>query len=77
MNRIINHLLLSGQLNDHLIEIDIQANRLIDEAIKHLAKEENCDDTLKKKDPLQWYGLMLNYKKCAEEIVLKEIVYRK
>lgn len=70
-----NHLLLSGQLYNHLVEVECRAKTMIEEIIMKLSSDEKSDEVLKKEEPLKWNGLMLNYLKCAEEIVLKEVIY--
>ncbi len=70
-----NHLLLSEKLYEHLVEVDKKAKREIKQIVNQLAINEKCDNVLKNEDPIKWNGLMLNYLKCAEEIVLKEVIY--
>ena len=68
-------LLLSGQLNAHLYDVDERASKQVDEIIAAMAKKDGTDEELKARDQLLWVGLMNNYRDCAEEIVLKEVVY--
>lgn len=68
-------LLLSGKLQKHLQEIDARASTQVDEIVVAMAKADRTDEALKARDQLCWIGLMNNYRACAEEIVLKEVVY--
>ncbi|MEG0899973.1 MAG: TnpV protein [Anaerovoracaceae bacterium] len=69
-------LYLSGKLTKHLLDINEQAQNQVDEIVYTTAKAEGCNEDLKAKDQMKWVGLMNNYKACAEEVVLREIVYR-
>ena len=69
-------LLTEGRLNEYLHAIDIQAHELLDDIIPRLAKERGIDEDLKSHDALQWIAEMNNIKASAEEIILKEVVYK-
>ena len=69
-------LLTEGRLNEHLHAIDIQAHNLLDDIIPRLAKERGIDEVLKTHNSLQWAAEMNSIKASAEEIVLKEVVYK-
>ncbi len=72
---LFTSLLMSGKLNEHLHEIDVQARAIIEQTVSAMAKANGCDDTLKMQDQMKWVGLMNNYKACAEEIVRSELIY--
>ena len=72
---IFNTLVLSERLFPHLQEIERQAHDRMDELTELLKKEPMIDEKLKARDPMRWVGEMNNIRVCAEEIVLKEIVY--
>ena len=72
---IFNTLVLSERLFPHLQEVERQAHERMDELAELLKKERMIDETLKARDPMRWVGEMNNIRACAEEIVLKEIVY--
>ncbi len=71
-------LLMKNELTNYLISVSIEAeNRfnILIESYKKLDKklsEKNKNDNL-----LEWVKLMNNYKNCAEEIILKELIYTK
>ncbi len=69
-------LLTEGRLNEYLHSIDEQAHQQIDLHISHMAKQMGVTEELKSSDPMRWVRLMNNIKSLAEEIVLKEVVYK-
>ena len=69
-------LLTEGKLNARLHEIDLEANRMIEIIILRLAAERGIDEKLKARDMLIWVAEMNNIKASAEEIVLKEVIYK-
>ena len=69
-------LLTEGHLNKRLHTIDEQAHEQIDLHIAQLALRMGATEELKTSDPLRWVQLMNNIKASAEEIVLKEVVYK-
>ena len=72
---IFNTLVLSERLYTHLQEVEQRAHDRIDELTELLKKERMIDESLKARDPMRWVGEMNNIRACAEEIVLKEIIY--
>ena len=69
-------LLTEGALNTRLHEIDLEANEMLDSIIPRLATERGVDENLKALDMLRWVAEMNNIKASAEEIVLKEVIYK-
>ena len=69
-------LLTEGKLNARLHEIDLEANEMLDSIISRLAAQRGVDENLKARDILRWVAEMNNIKANAEEIVLKEVVYK-
>ena len=69
-------LLTEGRLNEHLHIIDEQAHEQIDLHIAQMAKRMGVTEELKASDPMRWVQMMNNVKTSAEEIVLKEVVYK-
>ena len=69
-------LLTEGRLNEYLHSIDEQAHQQIDLHISHMAKQMGVTEELKASDTLRWVRLMNNIKSLAEEVVLKEVVYK-
>ena len=69
-------LLTEGRLNEHLHSIDEQAHEQMESYITQEAERMGVTEELKASDPMRWVQLMNNIKSYAEEIVLKEVVYK-
>ena len=69
-------LLTEGCLNEHLHNIDEQAHEQIDLHITQMVKRMGETEELKASDPMRWVQIMNSIKASAEEIVLKEVVYK-
>ena len=69
-------LLTVNRLNEHLHSIDEQAHEQLDLHIIQMAKRMGVTEELKSSDPMRWVQLMTNIKASAEEIILKEVVYK-
>ena len=72
---VYDRLLLVGQLDAHLWEIDKIATDQVNQMVADLAAKEGVDERLQATDQMRWVGLMNNFKAVAEEVVLQEIVY--
>ena len=64
-------LLMTGKLFEHLHEVDVQAQKILEQFIEQA--EKNAPD--KATQQMAWVGHMNNAKACAEEIILSEIIY--
>ena len=69
------YLLMTGELTGHLNQVDRDAREQVETLVKQMTEEQGITEQLKKQDLMKWVGVMNNIKACAEEIVLKEIVY--
>ena len=69
-------LLTEGRLNAHLLEIDAQANEMVEAIVANLARERGIDEELKASYAIKWVAEMNNIKASAEEIVLREVIYQ-
>ena len=69
-------LFTENRLNEHLYNIDLQAREQIDLLTEQMAAQMDVTEELKASDPMRWVRLMNNIKALAEEIVLKEVVYK-
>ena len=69
-------LLTEGRLNEHLHIIDTQAHEQVNLHIAQMAQRMGVTEKLKASDPMRWVQMMNNIKASAEEIVLKEVVYK-
>lgn len=68
-------MLMDGTLRKHIVDIDIQAKKMLEILMKQKLEKNPIDENLKDTDPLQWSGLMNNYKYSVEEIIFKELIY--
>ena len=68
-------MILDGTLWDHLAEIDLTCNNQLDVLISGMRDKQGITDELKARDPMTWVGAMNNIRSCAEEIILRELVY--
>ena len=69
-------LLTEGHLNEHLHNIEVQAHEQVDLHISQIAERMGVTEELKASDTLRWVQMMNNIKASAEEIILKEVVYK-
>ncbi len=70
-----NELLLTGKLDEHLLEMDRLARMQVEQIVEHMAKAEGVTEELKARDQMKWVGMMNSFKHSAEEIVLTELIY--
>ena len=68
-------MMLSGTLNDHLEEVDHQANNMMEQLVKQMARAQGVTEQLKADNQMEWISRMGNIHTAAEEAVLSEIVY--
>lgn len=69
-------LLTTCKLNEHLADIDAEASQRVHELTEAFARAEGITEQLKAENSLMWVQEMNNCKARAEEIVLREEVYR-
>ena len=69
-------LLTENRLNEHLHNIDEQAHEQLDLLTAQMAERMGVTEEIKASDPMRWVRMMNNIKASAEEIVLKEVVYK-
>lgn len=72
---LYNALLLSGKLNDHLIEVDTQAEAMFFQLVKKLAEQEQITEQLRAEDQMEWVGRMNSVRNRVEEIIYIELIY--
>ena len=69
-------LLIEGKLPDYLADINEQAEEMLFQLVKQMAKDECVDEALKRRNQLGWVQRMNSIRGRAEEIVLNEIIYQ-
>ncbi len=72
---IYSAMMLKGTLMEHLHDVDIAARDQIELLVSEMAKYEGVNEKLKNEDPQRWIGLMNNFRHCAEETVLKTLIF--
>lgn len=69
-------LLMQDKLTNHLVSVsndcEDRLKTLMDNYIKN---DDKLSEKNKENDQIEWVKLMNNYKDCAEEIILKELIY--
>lgn len=73
---LYTNLLTTCKLNEHLHEVDITATRVVEQMVHAMAEADGTGEQLKAADQMRWTGLMNNYRHCAEEFVLREVIYK-
>ena len=71
-----NDLVLEGQLWTYLADLNEQAQERLSLIVEQMKASEGVTEDLKASDQMAWVQTMNNIYNRAEEIVLKEIVYR-
>lgn len=72
---IYTGLLLSGNLNAHLEEIDQSASEMYELLIKQMAERDGVTEELKAQNQMQWVQRMNNIQYRAMEIINHELIY--
>ena len=66
-------MMMTGEINQHMIDIQKQAEERMDELMPELMKVGGATEELKADDQMKWVGLVNNCKQQAEEIILSLI----
>ena len=69
------NLLTSGELTQHLNEVDQQAREMLELLVKQMAQAQGITEQLKAEDQIAWVGAMNNIRNAAEEVVMQEVVF--
>ena len=67
------NLLTSGELTQHLNEVDRQAREML---VKQMAQEQGITEQMNAEDQMAWVGAMNNIRNAVEEIVAGKTIYR-
>ena len=71
---VVNVMCMNNTLKQYLREVDEQAEEMLFQLVKQMAKDECVDEAMKRRDQLYWVGRMNNIRNRAEEIVLREVI---
>lgn len=74
-HRYYMELLLEGKLNEYLHEIDEECYEMLDRLVEQMKVKQGVTEQLKAEKQMLWVGKMNNIIVCAEEIVVREVVY--
>lgn len=68
-------LAVSGELWEHLFEIEAACCERLEHITSAMAKQEGITEKLKAENQMEWVGRMNGIRNRAEEIILSELVY--
>ena len=71
---IINVMRMNGTLNDYLKGVNEQAEEMLFQLVKQMAKAEGVTEQLKATDQLEWVRRMNSIRNRAEELVVSELI---
>ena len=74
-NGIYSGLLVTGELNVHLEEIDRSAEEMLFQLVTEMAAREQVTEALKATDQMEWVRRMNSIRNRAEEVVFAELIY--
>lgn len=73
---LYQQLLMTNELNNFLFSVGNDAQEMVDRLMDDYIKNDSrLSEKEKQQDQLSWVGIINNYKSCAEEIVLQELIY--
>ena len=68
-------LLLDGNLNEYLHQTDEECYQMMERLVEWMKVKQGVTEQLESENQMQWVGMMNNIRHCAEEVVLRDIVY--
>ena len=68
-------LLLDGRLNEYLHKMDEECHEMLERIVEKMKEKQGVTEQLKAENQMLWVGKMNNIIACAEEIVVREVVY--
>ena len=72
---LYNDLLLSGKLQQHLLDIDRDAKEEFEAIVRQTAKTEGVTEELKKQDQTEWVQRMNSIRNRADEFIRHDLIY--
>lgn len=72
---LYTNLLVSGKLNEHLADINEQAEDMFSRLIRQMAEREGVTEQLKANNQMAWVGRMNNIQNRVIEIINNEMIY--
>ena len=69
-------LLMKDELTNHLVSVSNECEKRLKKLMDNYREsDEKLSERNKEINQFEWVKLMNNYKDCAEEIILKEMIY--
>ena len=68
--------MLEDRLVEHLNLVDDEAQERMEVLVHQMMEKQGVTEDLKARDQMVWVGVVNNIRNAAEEIVLKELIYR-
>ena len=68
--------MLEDRLTAHLNAVDDEAHKRMDVLVRQMLEKQGVTEDLKARNQMAWVGVVNNIRNAAEEIVLKELIYR-
>ena len=72
----VNVMRTNGSLKQYLREVDEQAEEMLYQLVRQMAKDEDVTEALKRQNQMSWVQCMNSIRNRAEEIVNNELIYR-
>ena len=66
---------LEGRLTEYLHEVDEKCYEMLDRLVEQLKEKQGVTEQMKAENQMLWVGKMNNIIACAEEVVVRELVY--
>ena len=66
---------MNGSLISYLQQVNEQADEMVFQLVKQIAKQEGVTEELKRRDQMAWVGAMNNIRDRVNEIVLNEVIF--
>lgn len=73
-NGLYTGMMLAGKLDQHLMDIDSQANSMMDRLTKQMAQAEGVTEALKASNQMEWVRRKNSIHSRAEEIVKNQLI---
>lgn len=72
---LYHEMMMSGKLNNHLLQMDEQMNNRFDYLVEQYKVKYNVTEELKQQDQMKWVGLMNNIKEEVQIIIINEFIF--
>ena len=72
---LYSNLLISGEPNDYLADLNEQAEDMFSRLVKQLAEKEGVTEAIKVENQMLWVQKMNNIRNTAMEIVSSDLIY--